>query len=49
MEAERNGASTFGAAMNLTKLCVGCGVLALPHAVMQGGLLFSPIIIAMVG
>ena len=40
--------TTLAAAINLTKLCVGSGILALPFATTKGGLLFSPIGIAVV-
>lgn len=40
--------STFGAAINLAKLCIGTGVLALPYATSRGGLLFGPLVIALV-
>lgn len=42
------GSSTFEAAVNLAKLCIGSGVLALPYASWKGGLLFSPIGIAVI-
>jgi amino acid permease len=38
-----NGMSAFEAAVSLTKVCVGSGVLALPAAVQRGGLIFSPL------
>lgn len=35
--------SVRDAAINLTKVCIGSGILALPYAVSRGGLLFSPL------
>jgi len=40
--------STFYAAANLAKLCIGVGVLALPFSVQKGGLLFAPLLIGVV-
>ena len=44
-----SGSTTYEAAINLSKLCVGSGILALPFAVDKGGLLLSPFLIACVG
>lgn len=49
MEATRStGSSAFGAAVNIAKLSIGNGILALPYATSRGGLLFSPIAIAVI-
>jgi Transmembrane amino acid transporter protein len=40
------GLSIFDAVMNLSKMCIGCGILALPYATSRGGLLVSPIVSA---
>lgn len=42
----RIGSSTLGASLNLAKLCIGSGILALPFATAKGGLLVSPLIMA---
>jgi proton-coupled amino acid transporter len=47
-EELEGGASLQGAATNLAKLCIGSGILALPFAVTKGGLLFSPLCIAVI-
>mmetsp|Transcript_2876 Transcript_2876/g.4376 ORF Transcript_2876/g.4376 Transcript_2876/m.4376 type:complete len:499 (+) Transcript_2876:60-1556(+) len=39
---ETQGNSVFWAAVNLSKLSIGNGILALPYAAYKGGLLFSP-------
>lgn len=38
-----NGSNLFWTVINLTKLCIGSGVLALPYAASIGGLLFAPL------
>jgi len=40
--------SVFDATVNLVKLCVGTGVLALPFAIAKGGLIFGPLAIAFI-
>jgi amino acid permease len=45
---ESQKSSTFGAAINLSKLAIGTGVLALPYATSRGGLLFGPICLALI-
>ena len=52
---EKNGATTesskstvMEATVNLTKLCIGSGILALPFAVEKGGLILSPIFLALI-
>lgn len=41
------GKSTvMGAAINLSKLCLGAGIMALPRATSHGGLLFAPLCLA---
>lgn len=50
-EAEKDregGQSLCGAAVNLTKLCLGTGILALPFATTKGGTLFVPVGIALI-
>eukprot|EP01032_Pedospumella_encystans_P017187 gene17187-19595_t len=42
------GSTSFNAAVNLAKYCIGAGVLALPYATAKGGLIFSPIMIAVI-
>ena len=37
------GMTDSAAIINLTKLCVGVGILALPSSVAQGGLVFAPL------
>ena len=37
------GASYLSAVVNLAKLCIGTGILALPFATLKGGLLFAPL------
>ena len=37
------GMTDSAAIINLTKLCVGVGILALPSSVAQGGLIFAPL------
>jgi len=37
------GATYVGAAINLAKLCIGTGILALPFATLKGGLLMTPV------
>ncbi len=44
-----SGSSTFEASINLSKLCIGSGILALPFAVDKGGLILTPVLIALVG
>jgi amino acid permease len=46
--AESQKSSTFGAAINLSKLAIGTGVLALPYATSRGGLLFGPVCLALI-
>eukprot|EP00966_Prymnesium_polylepis_P071661 1664355-Prymnesium_polylepis.1 len=41
------GASVVGAALSLTKTCIGTGVLALPYGFVQGGALAIPALIAL--
>jgi amino acid permease len=40
--------TTFGAIINIAKLSIGNGILALPFATSRGGLLFSPLAIALI-
>ena len=41
--AEKEGAGSVGAsAITLAKICVGCGVMALPWGFMRGGVLSAP-------
>ena len=49
-KARESGGSSSSteAAVNLTKLCIGSGILALPYAVQKGGLLLSPIFLALI-
>lgn len=50
-EAEKDregGQSLCGAAVNLTKLCLGTGILALPFATTKGGTMFVPVGIALI-
>ena len=44
-----NGSSLFWTTINFSKLCIGSGVLALPFAAMQGGLLMTPLGLFCVG
>ena len=37
------GMTDSAAIINLSKLCVGVGLLALPSSVAQGGILFAPL------
>lgn len=46
---DESGSSAFEAAINLSKLCIGSGILALPFAAERGGLLTMPLLIAFVG
>ena len=46
---DESGSSAFEAAINLSKLCIGSGILALPFAAERGGLLTMPLVIALVG
>lgn len=46
---ESVGSSAFEAAINLSKLCIGSGILALPFAAERGGVLTMPFLIALVG
>lgn len=49
MQQQRTeGSSFFGAAVNIAKLSIGNGILALPYATSRGGLLFSPFAISMI-
>jgi len=43
-----SGSSLSEATVNLTKLCIGSGVMALPYAVQKGGLILSPIFLAVI-
>ena len=40
---KRIGATVFQTSLNITKLCMGTGTLALPYAAQQGGLVFNVI------
>ncbi len=46
--SEEYQSSTIAAGINLAKLCIGTGILALPYATLHGGLIFSPIGIALI-
>ncbi len=46
--SEEYQSSTVAAGINLAKLCIGTGILALPYATLHGGLIFSPIGIALI-
>lgn len=48
-QSGRGGSSAWEAAINLSKLCIGSGILALPFAAERGGLLMMPLLIASVG
>lgn len=48
MEGSGHGSSTLGAVINIAKLSIGNGILALPFATSRGGLVFSPIAIALI-
>ena len=41
VEGELNGATVFQTSLNIAKLCMGTGTLALPFAAQKGGLLFN--------
>ena len=43
-ETPESGSSTFEAAINLSKLCIGSGILALPFAVDRGNNFDSSVI-----
>jgi proton-coupled amino acid transporter len=45
---DQHGSTAMAAAINLAKLCIGTGILALPYATLKGGLLFAPIGIAFI-
>ncbi len=47
-EEDSPQATVVDATVNLVKLCIGSGVLALPYAVDKGGLILSPIFIGLV-
>lgn len=47
--SKRNGSSLFWTTINFSKLCIGSGVLALPYAATQGGLLLTPLGLIFVG
>lgn len=47
-DSSRDGSSTWSATVNLSKLCIGSGILALPYAAQKGGLLFTPAIIGVI-
>jgi solute carrier family 36 (proton-coupled amino acid transporter) len=47
-EGSGSGSSTFGAVINIAKLSIGNGILALPFATSRGGLVFSPLAIALI-
>lgn len=38
---QRNGATVFQTSLNIAKLCMGTGTLALPFAAQKGGLVFN--------
>ncbi len=40
--------STLEASINMSKLCIGSGILALPYAISKGGLILSPIFIGFI-
>ena len=40
--------TTFDAVVNLSKMCVGAGILALPYATVEGGLLISALMMLIV-
>ena len=44
-----SGSSVFEAATNLSKLCIGSGILALPFAAERGGLILTPVLVASIG
>jgi amino acid permease len=48
MTETKKGCTCFEAVVNLTKLCIGTGILALPFSANKGGLILSPIIIAII-
>ena len=41
--AEKRGATVFQTSLNIAKLCMGTGTLALPFAAQKGGLVFNMI------
>eukprot|EP01035_Chromulina_nebulosa_P020161 gene20161-26174_t len=45
---EVEGSTTLMAAVNLAKLCIGSGLLAIPYSFLRGGLLFSPLVIGLI-
>jgi len=45
---KNGGSSVQDATINLTKLCIGSGIMALPYAVQKGGLVLSPIFLAII-
>lgn len=47
-DSSSDGSSTWSATVNLSKLCIGSGILALPYAAQKGGLLFTPVIIGVI-
>ena len=45
----KNGASVFQTSLNMAKMCMGTGTLALPFAATEGGLLFNIIGLLLIG
>jgi len=47
-EDSGGGMSDISAIINLTKLCIGVGILALPSSMLEGGLIFAPLGIGLI-